>query len=94
MNSSAQADVIGLTQNALFQANQASASCTYTIAEDTIPEANETFAVELTVSSGIGSVVAPSVGYLTISANDDAFGIIGFIEVCQSPDDVLSLCTV
>ncbi len=91
MNSSAQADVIGLTQNALFQANQPSASCTYTIAEDAIPEANETFAVELTVSQGSGSVVAPSVAYLTISANDDAFGIVGFNEVCQSPDDMSSI---
>ena len=79
MNASVQ-DVSGTSQNILFQAGVTSGECTFTIAEDTIPEANETFAIELIVT-GSGTVVSPSVAYLTILANDDAFGIIGFNEV-------------
>ena len=83
MNASAQdADVIGTSQNIQFQARVTSGECRFTIADDEIPEANETFAIELIVT-GSGIVVSPSVAYLTILANDDAFGIIGFNEVCQ-----------
>lgn len=82
MNASAQGDVIGLSQNIQFQPGDNSGECIFTIAEDETPEANETFAIELIVT-GSGTVVSPSVAYLTILANDDAFGIIGFNEVCQ-----------
>lgn len=71
----------GLSQNVQFNPNQNSGSCDFTILDDTTPEANETFAVDLIVSIGSGTVVSPSVAYLTILANDDAFGIIGFNEV-------------
>lgn len=84
MNSSAEDDVVGITQNAPFQPNQTSGSCIFRIAQDTTPEGNETFSVELMVIQGTGSVVSPSVAYLTILANDDAFGIIGFNEVSMS----------
>ena len=83
MNSTAKDDVVGLTKNAEFQPNEDSKSCTFTIKQDTTPEANETFSVELIVIQGSGSVVSPSVAYLTILANDDAFGIVGFNEVHQ-----------
>ena len=58
-----------------------SASCTFTIFNDDIPESNETFVVQLTLSGSGSTVVSPSVAYLMILANDDAFGIIGFNEV-------------
>lgn len=84
MNASAQdADVIGTSQNIQFQAGVTSGECRFTIADDEIPETNETFAIELIVT-GSGIVVPPSVAYLTILANDDAFGIIGFNEVQYS----------
>ena len=78
----ASADVFGASQNIQFQAGVTSRQCEFTIADDEIPEANETFAIELIVT-GSGIVVSPSVAYLTILANDDAFGIIGFNEVCR-----------
>lgn len=81
MNASAQDDVDGLSQNVEFKPNQNSGSCVFTIEDDAIPEANETFSIDLTVGGGSGTVVSPSVAYLTILANDDAFGIIGFNEV-------------
>lgn len=82
MNASSQdADVIGTSQNIQFQAGDTFGECKFTVADDKIPEADETYAIELIVS-GSGTVVSPSVAYLTILANDDAFGIIGFNEVC------------
>jgi len=83
MNASSQdADVIGTSQNIQFQAGDTDKECKFTVADDNIPEANETYAIELIVS-GSGTVISPSVAYLTILANDDAFGIIGFNEVCR-----------
>ena len=73
----------GTAQNTVFESNVNSGSCVFTISDDAIPEVNETFAVQLIVSTGSGTVVSPSLAYLTILANDDAFGIIGFNEVRQ-----------
>ena len=81
LNASAQGDVDGLSQNAAFGAGVNSGSCTFVILNDLTPEANETFAVELLSPDLSQTVVSPSVAYLTILANDDAFGIIGFNEV-------------
>ena len=73
----------GLSQNTIFGSNVNSGSCVFII-ENVIPEVNETFTVQLIVSlPGSGTVVSPSLAYLTILANDDAFGIIGFNEVRQ-----------
>ena len=100
MNATSQdADVIGTSQNIQFQAGDTDGECKFTVADDKIPEANETFAIELIVS-GSGTVVSPSVAYLTILANDDAFGIIGFNEVCrkhyryQSSLKLQGFCTI
>ena len=73
----------GTTQNTVFGSNVNSGSCDFTIVNDVIPEVNETFTVQLIVSQGSGTVVSPLLAYLTILANDDAFGIIGFNEVRQ-----------
>ena len=69
-----------MAQNAEFRPGVNSGSCSFTVLDDDIPEHNETFTVEL-ILNGNGSVVSPSVAYLTILANDHAFGIIGFNEV-------------
>ena len=82
MNASAQGDVDGLTQNTELGVGENSGSCTFIITDDQTPEVNETFAVQLLIQ-GSGTLVSPSVAYLTILANDDAFGIIGFNEVRQ-----------
>lgn len=74
----------GTSQNTVFGSNVTSGSCVFIIENDDIPEVNETFTVQLIiVSQGSGTVVSPSLAYLTILANDDAFGIIGFNEVRQ-----------
>lgn len=80
MNASAQGDVDGRTQNTVLRVGENSGSCTFIIIDDQTPEVNETFAVQLLIQ-GSGTVVSPSIAYLTILANDDAFGIIGFNEV-------------
>ncbi|XP_068693739.1 adhesion G-protein coupled receptor V1-like isoform X3 [Montipora foliosa] len=80
VNASAADDIVdGLAQNAEFRPGVNSGSCSFTVLDDDIPEHNETFTVEL-ILNGNGSVVSPSVAYLTILANDHAFGIIGFNE--------------
>lgn len=71
----------GLSQNIVFQPNQGSESCSFTVLNDDIPERNETFILELIIQPGSGTVVSPSQALLTILENDDAFGIIGFNEV-------------
>ena len=81
MNASAVDDMDGLSQVVEFKPNQNSGSCVFTIVNDAVPEGNETFSVDLAVSVGNGITVSPSVAYLTILTNDDAFGIIGFNEV-------------
>ena len=81
MNDSAIYDVDGLSQVVEFRPNQNSGSCVFTIVDDAIPEGNETFSVDLSIPGGNGIMASPSVAYLTILANDDAFGIIGFNEV-------------
>lgn len=70
----------GLSQNSAFGVNVNSGLCTFTILDDQTPEVNETFTVQL-ILSGNGTVVSPSLAYLTILANDNAFGIVGFNEV-------------
>lgn len=70
----------GLSQTVVFQPNQRSGSCSFTVLNDDIPERNETFILDL-ILFGSGTVVSPSQALLTILENDDAFGIIGFNEV-------------
>lgn len=91
MNASAVDDVDGLSQVVEFRPNQNSGSCVFTIVNDAVPEGNETFSVDLAVSVGNGITVSPSVAYLTILANDDAFGIIGFNEVSNHRSPVSCL---
>ena len=92
MNDSAVDDVDSLSQVVKFKPNQNSGSCVFTIVDDAIPEGNETFSVDLSIPGGNGIMASPSVAYLTILANDDAFGIIGFNEVSNysSPVSCLS----
>lgn len=73
----------GLSQNSAFGVNVTSGLCTFTILDDQTPEVNETFTVQLSLSGSgsSGTVVSPSLAYLTILANDNAFGVVGFNEV-------------
>ena len=91
MNDSAVDDVDSLSQVVVFKPNQNSGSCVFTIEDDAIPEGNETFSVDLSIPGGNGIMASPSVAYLTILANDDAFGIIGFNEVSNYSSPVSCL---
>ena len=91
MNDSAVDDVDSLSQVVKFKPNQNAGSCVFTIVDDAIPEGNETFSVDLSIPGGNGITASPSVAYLTILANDDAFGIIGFNEVSNYSSPVSCL---
>ena len=91
MNDSAVNDVDSLSQVVEFKPNQNSGSCVFTIVDDAIPEGNETFSVDLSIPGGNGITASPSVAYLTILANDDAFGVIGFNEVSNHSSPVSCL---
>ncbi|XP_071964162.1 adhesion G-protein coupled receptor V1-like [Antedon mediterranea] len=55
---------------------------TWYILNDDIPEDDEVFTFELSVLSGAGQVtVSQGISRVTIEANDDAYGIIGFSSV-------------
>ena len=51
--------------------------------DDTVPEADESFTLTATIYSGNAAVVEPSRAVITIPANDDAFGIVGFDTVSR-----------
>jgi len=53
----------------------------FTVADDDIPEPDESFVVYLTVPNGDGEAGTPDRTVLTILANDDSFGIFGFVQV-------------
>ena len=53
----------------------------FTVNDDIIPEPDETFTMRLMVTNGDGMVVEPSNGTVTIVANDNGFGIFGFVSV-------------
>ena len=84
LNSSAALDVDGISPTAIFGDGVNHSECIFTIQDDEIPEVNETFSIELSLSTPkTGTVISPSVAYLIILANDDAFGNIGFNEVSE-----------
>lgn len=54
---------------------------TFTVNDDSLPEVEETFTFELSaISSGV-NVDTPFIAAITIGANDDAYGVFGFIDV-------------
>ncbi|CAK8694047.1 unnamed protein product [Clavelina lepadiformis] len=60
-------------------------SVTVSVADDDLPEKDETFEFRLTSSLSKIQIDEPSLAHVTISANDDASGIIGF----QSDDKII-----
>ena len=58
-----------------------SSSCTFTVQEDSTPETNETFTVQVFLQSGDATIGPDSTAYLTILSNDDPYGIIQFQNV-------------
>lgn len=62
---------------------------TFTVTDDSFPEVEETFTFELSaISSGV-TVDTPYIAAITISANDDAYGVFSFLDVSIR---VLLLC--
>jgi hypothetical protein len=80
------ADFEGSSHAKVFKkgAQNEEVSLIFTTKDDTIPEKNETFILELLVikgPSGSAMVGDPSKATVTILANDNAFGIFGFADV-------------
>ena len=51
--------------------------------EDTEPEAAESFVLIATIFNGAAAIVNPTQSLVTIPANDDAFGVVGFDAVSK-----------
>ena len=60
-----------------------SVNVTFTVWNDTIPENDEIFTFQLRITNGDGELArdTPSVGTVTIAANDDAFGRFSFTNI-------------
>ena len=54
---------------------------TFSVRDDEIPEHDEAFTLQLLVTNAAAAVGTPSTMVLTISANDNAFGIFSFKTV-------------
>ena len=74
-------DVDSVNPTSGFSPGETSGSCSFTISDDNIAEANESFVIHLRVLSGDGEVSSPSEAQLTILANDNAHGVISFLGV-------------
>ena len=57
--------------------------------DDSTPEPDETFAVIIEIFSGIAAVGNPSQAFITIAANDDAFGVVGFDVVSKTRNTIV-----
>ena len=53
----------------------------FTVRDDEIPEGDELYILQVRVTNGDGLIGAPDKGTVTIIANDEGFGIFGFISV-------------
>ncbi|XP_060082724.1 adhesion G-protein coupled receptor V1-like [Ylistrum balloti] len=56
-------------------------SVVFTVNNDTVPEVEETFTLQLSVVNSGVTVVEPSKAAITIAANDDAYGAFSFLDV-------------
>lgn len=56
--------------------NQTAGKCVFYVKDDTQPEGNEIFPVELRLAQGSDTVL--DVAYIEITSNDDGNGIVGF----------------
>ncbi|KAK2144319.1 hypothetical protein LSH36_768g01003 [Paralvinella palmiformis] len=76
-------DFIGTSQALIFPAgiDDLVKNVLFTVADDDIPEPDESFVIYLTVPNGDGEAGTPDRTVLTILANDDSFGIFGFVQV-------------
>ena len=80
-NSTAAADFVSVTDAKQFADGANSSSCIFTVQEDSTPEANETFTVQIFIQSGVATIGPDNTSYLTILSNDDPYGIIQFQNV-------------
>lgn len=65
----------------VFESGEISKTCQFMVFNDPIPEGNETYDVHLIVLHGDGEVRDPKIAKLTIMANDNGNGVIGFSSV-------------
>ena len=56
---------------------------TFTVRDDDIAEADESFVIRLIVTNGDGIVGVLDISKVTILANDNAFGMFSFVSVSE-----------
>ena len=88
MNSTGTEDFVSTSDTGVFGSGITSSTCTFTVRDDNTPEANETFLVQIFINSGVATIGANNVAYLTILSNDDPYGIIQFQNVCVLVDSI------
>lgn len=76
------ADFIGNSQvGSFYPGGPDTSSVTFTVLDDTIPEIEETFTFSLDVKTSGVIKGSENIAVVTIRANDDAYGVFGFVDV-------------
>lgn len=61
-----------------FSSGDTSQTCKFFVEDDTEPEGDEIYAVQLAISSGRNVKLGVQLAYIKITANDDGNGVVGF----------------
>lgn len=79
-------DFIGTSQSIAFPAGVGDlmTSATFTIADDGHPEPDYTYAIQMKVTSGDAVISQSRIATVTVVANNDPFGVFGFLMVSYS----------
>eukprot|EP00794_Sanderia_malayensis_P009868 gene9868-10878_t len=87
LNSTNTTEFIDSAASGHFSDGATSSSCVFTVVNDNIPEPDTTYSVGVEVFSGGAVIGSPSVAYVTILANDDPYGVVGF----EPPGQVMTV---
>jgi hypothetical protein len=77
-------DFVGNTQVATFTSNTSISYVTFTVRDDNEPENTEVFQMKLVPITNDITLGQPNTLSVTIAANDDAFGVFGFMDVSST----------
>ncbi|KAJ8304142.1 hypothetical protein KUTeg_017725 [Tegillarca granosa] len=83
-------DFIGNSQvGSFYPGGPEVSSVTFTVLDDTLPEVEETFTFSLDVKTSGVIKGSENIAIVTIRANDDAYGVFGFVDVNSSNPDAV-----
>lgn len=72
-----------------FSSGDTSLTCTFYVRDDTEPEGDEVYAVQLAIISGVNATLGVQLAYIKITANDDGNGVVGFDMVSHDDNSLL-----